>query len=104
MLKNTTQAALERFADVLSWPPHLLVKYPNPKTKAIAAIGEYFAWSKGNWGVADFLAQCSEAEIPQWLRESCAKLKALCDPPPVAAEDLPTTAKKLPDDVAALLG
>lgn len=103
VLKNTTQAALERFADVLSWPPHLLVKYPNPKAKAVAAIGEYFAWSKGNWGVADFLAQCSEAEIPQWLRESCAKLKALCDPPPVAAEDLPTTAKKLPDDVAALL-
>lgn len=82
VLKNTTQAALERFAEALEWPPHLLVKYPTPKAQAVAALTEYFGWSKGNWGIADFLAQCSENEIPEWLRAACAALKNLCDPPP----------------------
>ena len=82
ILKNTTQAAMERFADQLDWPPHLLAKYPDPKAHAVAALGDYFSWSKGNWGIAEFLAQCSEAEIPQWLRTTCITLKALCDPPP----------------------
>ncbi|MGO1164570.1 ATP-dependent nuclease [Brucella pseudogrignonensis] len=84
ILKNTTPAALERFADVLDWPPHLAVKYPDPKAQAQAALKEYFGWSKGNWGIADFLAQCNEAEIPQFLRDACLELKNLCDPPPAA--------------------
>jgi putative ATP-dependent endonuclease of the OLD family len=87
ILKNTTQAALDRFADQLDWPPHLLAKYPNPKAQAVAALKDYFGWSKGNWGIAEFLAQCSEVEIPQWLREACITLKALCDPPPPGDDD-----------------
>ncbi|SCB45324.1 putative ATP-dependent endonuclease of the OLD family [Bradyrhizobium shewense] len=82
VLKNTTQAALERFADTLQWPPHLLAKYPNPKAQALAALKEYFGWAKGNWGIADFLAQCNESEIPQWLRDTCLALKFACEPPP----------------------
>jgi len=85
ILKNTTQVALDRFADQLDWPQHLQAKYPNPKAQAVAALKDYFGWSKGNWGIAEFLAQCSEAEIPQWLRDACITLKALCDPPPPAA-------------------
>ena len=98
ILKNTTQAALERFADQLDWPQHLLAKYPDPKAQAAAALGAYFSWSKGNWGIAEFLAQCSEAEIPQWLRDACVTLKALCDPPLQPAEPEPE------DDFADLLG
>nr|WP_256467133.1 AAA family ATPase [Bradyrhizobium sp. 179] len=87
ILKNTTQAALERFADLLDWPPHLQTKYPNPKIQVVVALKDYFSWSKGNWGIAEFLAQCCEAEIPQWLREACITLKSLCDvPPPPAGE------------------
>jgi putative ATP-dependent endonuclease of OLD family len=82
ILRNTTQGALERFAGALDWPPHLLVKFPNPKVQALAALKEYFGWSKGNWGIAEFLAQCSENEIPMWLREACVSLKHACDPPP----------------------
>jgi len=67
---------------MLAWPPHLLKKYPDPKAQAIDALKDYFNWSKGNWGVADFLAQCSESEIPQWLCDVCITLKALCNPPP----------------------
>ena len=97
VLKNTTQAALDRFADMLDWPPHLLAKYPSPKAEVVAALTEYFGWSKGNWGVADFLAQCGENEIPAWLRDACVMLKTLCDPPPPPAE------KAVVDELADLL-
>ncbi|MFG1295734.1 ATP-dependent nuclease [Xanthobacter variabilis] len=82
ILKNTTQDALERFSDALDWPPHILAKYPDPKASVIAALKEYFGWAKGNWGIADFLGQCSEAEVPSWIRDACITLKAICDPPP----------------------
>lgn len=82
VLKSTTKAALERFAGSLDWPPHLSAKFPDPKANATAALKEYFGWSKGNWGIADFLAQCSEVEMPEWIRDACISLKAICDPPP----------------------
>ncbi len=82
ILNNTTQGALERFSDVLDWPPHIIAKYADPKANLIAALKEYFSWAKGNWGIADFLGQCSEEEIPSWIREVCVELKATLDPPP----------------------
>ena len=82
MLNNTTAAALGRFAEMLDWPPHLLAQYPDPKAQAVAALKAYFGWSKGNWGIAEFLAQCTEAEIPQWIRDACIELRKRCDPPP----------------------
>jgi putative ATP-dependent endonuclease of the OLD family len=96
VLKNTTPAALERFAGLLNWPPHLLAKYPNPKAHAVGALTDYFGWSKGNWGIAEFLAQCSENEVPAWLREACIVLNNVCDPvpPPPAAAAPP--AEKIP--------
>jgi putative ATP-dependent endonuclease of the OLD family len=87
VLKNTTEAALQRFAGILDWPEHLRTKYPNPTTDAATALKEYFDGSKGNWGIADFIAQCSEAEIPMWIREACITLKAICDPPPPLEEE-----------------
>lgn len=84
ILKNTSVAALERFVGILEWPSHLIEKYPDPKAQAADALRDYFGWSKGNWGIADFLAQCSENEIPVWVREACVTLKNLCDPPPVS--------------------
>ena len=87
VLKNTTEDALKRFAKLMDWPQHLQQKYPDPEAQALAALSDYFGWSKGNWGVADFLAQCSEDEIPEWLREACKSLKAKCDPAPAVAAD-----------------
>jgi putative ATP-dependent endonuclease of OLD family len=80
VLKNTTLAAMERFIDLIQWPPHLLTKYPTPKTNAAAALAEYFEWSKGQWGMAEFLAQCAEQEIPAWLRTTCTELRSACQP------------------------
>ena len=80
VLKNTTDEALKRFAKIISWPPHLTAKYPDVEAAASAALSDYFGWAKANWGIADFLAQCIEAEIPIWLRESCIAIKAVCTP------------------------
>ena len=86
VLAGTTEAALQRFARLVDWPPHLVQRYPDPAAEAIAALREYFDWAKGNCGVADFLAQCSEAEIPEWLRNAAIKLRAACVPVPPAYE------------------
>ncbi|MDD3183301.1 MAG: AAA family ATPase [Alphaproteobacteria bacterium] len=78
ILKGTTDAALKRFVKLIDWPPHLKTKYPDPEQQAALALGDYFSWAKGCWGIADFLAQCTEAEIPQWLRDACVNLKRAC--------------------------
>src|SRR3979409_1128546 len=77
VLKNTTDEALKRFANMLEWPQHLLPKHSVPETTVHAALSDYFSWSKGNWGIADFLAQCCEAEIPAWLRAANTMLVLL---------------------------
>lgn len=89
ILKNTLQAAMERFCDLLQWPADLAAKFPNPKADVANALMAYFAKKKGDLGIAEYVAQCSEVEIPQWIRDSCMHLKGLCMPPPtspVAAE------------------
>ncbi len=80
VLKNTTQAAIERFVDQIDWPPHLTAKYPAPKIDAINALSDYFVWSKGDRGIADFLSSCQEQEIPEWIRQTCISLKKFCEP------------------------
>lgn len=85
VLKGTTDAALQRFASLIDWPSHLKTQYPNPAQQASEALGAYFSWAKGSWGIADFLAQCVESEIPQWLRDACVNLKAACTTAPVVA-------------------
>ncbi len=84
VLKGTTEAALKRFVNLITWPPHLKAKYPDPGAQATVALSEYFAGAKGNWAIADFLAQCSESEIPEWLRNACVQLKDACTPAPAA--------------------
>ena len=97
VLKNTTTAALERFADLVTWPQHLVARYPNPKDDVAAALSDYFRWSKGNWGIADFLSQCTEDEIPQWLRDCCVKLRELAQP---FAEEAPSAGNDNAGDAA----
>lgn len=79
VLNNTTPAALQRFAASLEWPPHLKAKYSDLSKDTAEALSDYFSWSKGNWGLADFLAQCDENEVPQWVRDVCTELKKSCE-------------------------
>ena len=97
VLKNTTTAALERFADLVTWPQHLVAKHPNPKDDVAAALSDFFRWTKGNWGVADFLSQCTEDEIPQWLRDCCVQLRELAQP---VAEEAPSAGNDNARDAA----
>lgn len=98
VLKNTTADALERFADLLAWPQHLTAKYPDPKADVVNAVGEYFGWAKGNWGIADFLAQCNEDEIPEWMRETCIRIRELSQSP---TEETPAEEEPLADEAIA---
>lgn len=99
VLKNTTIAALERFVDLITWPRHLSQKYPNPKLDVVNAVSDYFGWAKGNWGLADFLAQCTEDEIPQWLRDTCIRIRELSQllPKDELHEVMPPTGEALID-------
>lgn len=82
VLKGTTEDALKRFAATIDWPQDLTQTFPDPVAQATDALAAYFKKNKGNWGISDFLAQCSEDEIPEWLRQACTRLKDICDPPP----------------------
>ncbi len=77
VLKHTSQVALERFIDAIELPPHLLAKYPDPKKNAGDVVTDFLGWAKGNWGLAEFLSQCTEAEIPEWIRNTCRELREL---------------------------
>jgi len=82
VLKGTTKAAIDRFIDALEWPQHLKTKFPDPKSDSTNALIEYFLWSKGNWSIADFLAQCEEDEIPGWIKNTCQDLRLQCENAP----------------------
>lgn len=81
VLNGTTDEALSRFSNLLGWPDSLEDKYSKFKEKPYKDFLEkYFTDTKGIGGLADFLAQCREEEIPQWLRDAALKLKAACTP------------------------
>lgn len=82
VLKNTTMEALSRFALAVEWPSHLKGKYPSPQVDLYAAVSEYFQAKKADLAVADFLAQCTENEIPGWIRDACMTLKTCCSSQP----------------------
>lgn len=86
VLKNTTDEALKRYAGIIDWPEHIEIKYPDLEAQANEALTDYFKWTKAQWGVADFLAQCDEGEIPDWLRGMCNSLKEICEPPKKAPD------------------
>ena len=80
VVENTSAVALERFVNIVDWPPHLLKEYPEPQDKPAEALYDYFRWAKGDFGIADFLSQCREDEIPDWIRDTCMELKEMCQP------------------------
>lgn len=87
VMKNTTLDALCRFANILEWPDHILQIHPDPLEEVDTALRRYFKWSKGNWGLADFLAQCDKDEIPQWLQETCKRIRSLVQQNPKSVSD-----------------
>lgn len=66
--------ALRRYALQLveddEWPTHLSTYTPTSDTsdeEIKEALMAYFKWSKGSGGIADFLEQCDEKEMPDFI-------------------------------------
>jgi putative ATP-dependent endonuclease of the OLD family len=97
ILNNTTTGALKRFAEVIEWPQYLQQKYPDLQAQLREALSDYFGAKKADWGIADFLAQCSEDEIPQWLKTACVSLQTICEPVGIGETDSPEATKAEPE-------
>ena len=89
VVRNTTVDALQRYADSVVWPQHLLERFPKPwDDHALSeAVGAYFRWTKGARTIADFLTRCEEDEIPIWIRDCCIALQSLAQPSVSPTED-----------------
>jgi len=74
------------------WINDFANQYPVPINDVDGALALYLEKNKGNWAVADFLAQCLEAEMPQFFKDTCAQLRAVIEPPSVAAPQLAAAA------------
>ncbi|WP_432799920.1 ATP-dependent nuclease [Poriferisphaera sp. WC338] len=83
ILKESSKKALQRFASTIDWPRHIKQVVTDPMADAEKALEMFFYWSKGNWGIADFLAQCDEDEMPSWIRDTCKSLFELTNPLPI---------------------
>lgn len=93
VLAGTTEVAMERYLDSITWPQALQQKFPNPKTDVPAATMAYLTKYKGEGVAADFLVQCEFDAIPQWIKDSCLAIQQFCtatndepEPPAPAAE------------------
>ena len=74
VLNDITADTMERIGSRMNWPAHI-----QPGSTQ-GHFREYFNFTKGSGGMADFLAQCEEEEIPRWIRETCVSLKERCRP------------------------
>ncbi|KZL24256.1 ATP-dependent endonuclease [Pseudovibrio sp. Ad37] len=85
VLAGTTEAAMERYIDSITWPQALQAQFPTPKTDLANAMQAYLSKYKGEGVAADFLVQCEFEEIPEWIRNACLAIQQLC----VGEEDDP---------------
>lgn len=86
VLNFSDAAALRRYALQLvsdnEWPTHLSMQIPTADMnddKIKDSLMAYFKWSKGSGGIADFLEQCSESEMPGFIRNTILSIKETVD-------------------------
>jgi putative ATP-dependent endonuclease of OLD family len=99
ILAGSTEAAMTRYIDSITWPQALHQKIPDPKADVPAATLAYLSKYKGEGVAADFLVQCEFDEIPQWIKASCLAIQQFCndaqdepEPPAPAAAAEPESA------------
>lgn len=78
VIKNVDPAVITRIIKTISFPTHILKKYITPESDPLNSLYDYFVWSKGSGGCAEFLLQCSETELPKWIKTVCEKLRTVC--------------------------
>lgn len=74
VINDTSEEAIESFMEVVVLPPHLQGENRSPDE----VLRDYFKWGKGDSAIADFLSQCDEDQIPEWIRETCRELREMC--------------------------
>lgn len=77
VIKNTSEAAMHRYAVGLEWPDKIIKKCPKPEEEIAKALWLYFKDKKAEKVAAEFLVQCEEDEIPEWLKSSCSSIKQI---------------------------
>lgn len=87
VLLHTAEAALRRYALSLAaddaWPNHLIAKTPTAAhsvEQIREALGQFFSWAKGTGDAGDLLGSCTEAEMPQYVRETLRKIHDIVEP------------------------
>lgn len=78
IMNNTSKEAMKRYLGWIDLPNELKVKYPDQDEEFEKVLRDYLKSSKGIGAVADFLSQCVEDEIPEWIKSTCKDLKHLC--------------------------
>jgi putative ATP-dependent endonuclease of OLD family len=86
ILNGTADTALRRFAGELvsskDWPSHLHAKTPTPEMpleELKGALLEYFNWSKGSGDAGHLLSQCTEQELPVFVKDTLLAINATID-------------------------
>ena len=79
IIKHASDDALKRFASEINWPDKYTKLYADPVSSYKDSLKDYFCDKKADLGIADFLTQCSEDEIPKWIKESSIKLKSVIE-------------------------
>ena len=74
VINDTSEEAIEGFIEVVDLPPRLQGEDRPPAE----VLRDYFKRGKGDSAIADFLSQCDEDEIPEWIRETCRELREMC--------------------------
>ena len=87
LVNQTAESALRRFALGLitrcELPPHLSAEAPNeqtPLTELQEAVQKYLQWSKGAEGAAELLDSCDIAEMPEFVRNTIARIGEIVEP------------------------
>ncbi len=87
VLNNTTEEAMFRYAESIKWPEKVTIKYPNPEAEIKKALRLYFKNKKAEKVIAEFLVQCEENEIPEWIKSTCIAIKELFEEPDKQTEE-----------------
>lgn len=103
LLNQTDEVALRRIAksivDSGDWPQHLARQTPNDATPLLdlqQALADYLGWSKGSGSAADFVAQCTRNEMPEFIVQTLAAIQVEAEPPPTVTAQSATAESNIP--------
>jgi len=93
IVTEVPHAVQVRFVKVLMnegrWPGHLATEHLDPfsnENSTRDALLDYLRWSKGAWGAAELLSECTVDEMPKTVKVMLAAIDAVVEPRMEAAK------------------